>query len=168
VTHEVGAGADTGPGAGAPLRVVVVDDTPDLRDLLTMALQRRGEYAVVAEAENGREAIDVVRAHQPDLVLLDIAMPVMDGLEALPHIRQAATSATVVMLSGFNAAEMTERAVALGADGYVQKGTPIRQLLEQVRGHLERSAAARGSRVPPPVAGGEGLPRRAAQPVAED
>ena len=165
MTH--GAGPED--GFGAPLRVVIVDDTPDLRDLLTMALQRRGEYAVVAEAENGLEAIDVVRAHQPDLVLLDIAMPVMDGLEALPQIRQAATSATVVMLSGFNAAEMTERAVALGADGYVQKGTPIRQLLEQLRGHLERSAGRRGTSVPPPpAAGGQGLSTRAALPVAED
>jgi DNA-binding NarL/FixJ family response regulator len=157
----------------APLRVVIVDDTPDLRDLLRMALQRRGEYQVVAEAENGREAIEVVRAQQPELVLLDIAMPVMDGLEALPQIRQVAALATVVMLSGFTASEMTERAVALGADGYVQKGTPIRQLLAQVRGLLELSASTRGTRVPPsPVskpATGEGLAARAIlRPPTED
>jgi DNA-binding NarL/FixJ family response regulator len=138
------------PPVSDPLRVVIVDDTPDLRDLLAMALQRRGEFRVVAEADNGRDAIDVVGAQQPDLVLLDIAMPVMDGLEALPQIRQVCSLATVVMLSGFGAVEMSERAIALGADGYVQKGTPIRQLMEQVRGHVERMASSRGTRVPPP------------------
>jgi len=61
-----------------PLRVLIVDDTPDLRDLLTMALERTGEFEVVAHAENGRQAVDSAAAYQPDLVLLDIAMPVME------------------------------------------------------------------------------------------
>jgi DNA-binding NarL/FixJ family response regulator len=121
---------------------VIIDDTPDLRDLLRMALQRRGEFQVVAEAENGREGIEVVRTQQPELVLLDIAMPVMDGLEALPQIREVASLATVVMLSGFNATEMAERALSLGAHGYIQKGTPIRQLLEKVRSLVEHDAQA--------------------------
>ncbi len=104
----------TEPVPDAPLGVLVVDDTPDLRDLLRMALERRGEFHVVAEASNGREGIELARAHQPDLVLLDISMPVMDGLEALPQIRAACPRAAVVMLSGFGATEMTERALARG------------------------------------------------------
>ena len=82
-----------------PMRVLVVDDTPDLRDLITMALERTGEFEVVAHAENGRQAIDSAAAYEPDLVLLDIAMPVMDGLEALPLVRAACPDAIVVMHS---------------------------------------------------------------------
>ncbi len=136
--------------SAAPLEVVVVDDTPDLRDLLRLALERRGEFRVVAQAANGQEGIDLVRTHQPEVVLLDIAMPVMDGLEALPLIREACPMATVVMLSGFGATEMTERALASGADGYVQKGQPINALLAKVRSFTEQTALARGTRTPPP------------------
>ena len=117
------------PSNPDPLRVLVVDDTPDLRDLITMALERTGEFEVVAHAENGREAIDAAAAYEPDLVLLDIAMPVMDGLEALPLVRAACPDAIVVMLSGFGASEMTTKALAGGADGYIQKGQPLSKLL---------------------------------------
>ena len=143
----------TEPVPDTPLGVLVVDDTPDLRDLLRMALERRGEFHVVAEASNGREGIELARAHQPDLVLLDISMPVMDGLEALPQIRAACPRAAVVMLSGFGATEMTERALGSGADGYIQKGQPIRALLEQVRRYLEAASTLRGTRLPPQPTG---------------
>src|SRR4051794_7974823 len=98
-----------------------------------MALERTGHFEVVAQAENGREAVDAATAHEPDLVLLDIAMPVMDGLEALPLIRRTCPAAVVVMLSGFGASEMTGKALASGADGYIQKGQPLSTLLAQLR-----------------------------------
>jgi signal transduction histidine kinase len=126
-----------------PLRVLIVDDTPDLRDLLTMALERTGEFWVVAQAENGREGVAAARAHNPDLVLLDIAMPVMDGLEALPQVRSACPQAIVVMLSGFGASEMTSKAMAGGADGYIQKGQPLRRLLAQLRTLVAKVADGR-------------------------
>ena len=124
------SGAELNP---EPLRVLVVDDTPDLRDLITMALERTGEFEVVAHAENGRQAVDSAAAYEPELVLLDIAMPVMDGLEALPLVRSACPDAIVVMLSGFGASEMTAKALAGGADGYIQKGQPLSKLLAQLR-----------------------------------
>jgi signal transduction histidine kinase len=127
----------------APMRVLVVDDTPDLRDLLTMALERTGEFEVVAHAENGRAGVDSAAAYGPDLVLLDIAMPVMDGLEALPLIRSACPEAIVVMLSGFGASEMTTKALAGGADGYIQKGQPLGTLMAQVRTLVARVATGR-------------------------
>jgi signal transduction histidine kinase len=133
----------TSPPSAGPLRVVVIDDTPDLRDLMRMALERSGDFVVVGEAENGREGIAVAGQHQPDVVFLDIAMPVMDGLEALPQVRTACTSATIVMLSGFGASEMTGRALAGGADGYIQKGQPLSALLAQVRTLVARTEARR-------------------------
>jgi signal transduction histidine kinase len=127
-----------------PLRVLVVDDTPDLRDLLTMALERTGEFEVVAHAENGRQAVESATAYAPDLVLLDIAMPVMDGLEALPLVRAAAPDAIVVMLSGFGASEMTTKALAGGAHGYLQKGQPLGSLLAQLRTLVSKATGGRG------------------------
>ena len=115
-----------------PVRVVLVDDTTDLRDLLRFALKRHG-FEVVGEAGDGREGIEVVTRLRPDLILLDMAMPVMDGLEALPHMRAACPVAKIVVLSGFGAAEMTRRAVAAGADGYLQKGAPISRVIQYVR-----------------------------------
>ncbi len=118
--------------AAKPLRVVIVDDTPDLRDLLRMALESGG-FDVVAEAGDGAEAIEVARAHVPDVILLDLAMPVMDGLEALPTLRELCPDAKIVVLSGFGATQMTRRAMAAGADGYLQKGVPLRTILDYVR-----------------------------------
>ena len=89
--------------------VLLVDDTPDVRMLVRRALERSGGLEVVAEVGDGAAAVEAARHHQPDVVLLDIAMPVMDGLEALPLIRQVAPRATVIMLSAFTADEMVER-----------------------------------------------------------
>ena len=116
-----------------PLRVVIIDDTSDLRDLLRIALTRGG-FDVVGEAGNGSRGIDVVRTHRPDVVVLDLAMPVMDGIEALPSIRRLVPEAKIVVLSGFGAQQMSARAVAAGADGYVQKGAPLSTILDYVRG----------------------------------
>jgi signal transduction histidine kinase len=145
------------PAPDEPLRCVVVDDTPDLRDLMRMALERTREFVVVGEAENGREGIDVSQEQQPDIVFLDIAMPVMDGLEALPQVRRACPTATIVMLSGFGASEMTGRALEGGADGYIQKGQPLSALLAQVRTLVAKAAAVRaGGTVPEVRAGATG------------
>ncbi len=115
------------------LTVVVVDDTPDIRMLTRMALEMDSGMRVVAEAENGREGIDVVAAHQPDVVVLDMSMPVMDGLEALPHIKRVCPSTRVLVVSGFDHATMAVAAKEAGADGYLQKGASPLALLDKVR-----------------------------------
>jgi signal transduction histidine kinase len=114
------------------LRVVVIDDTEDLRDLIRIALTRGG-MAVVGEAGNGLDGIKTVRAEHPDVVLLDLSMPLMDGLQALPQIRRIVPVAKIIVLSGFGAGQMAERALESGADGYLQKGMSLSGILERVR-----------------------------------
>ncbi len=113
-------------------RVVIIDDTEDLRDLLKLALSRGG-FDIVAEAGDGKEGIEVVRDSRPDIILVDLAMPVMDGIEALPSLRRLCPEAKIVVLSGFGAQQMSARALAAGADGYVQKGAPLNSILQYVR-----------------------------------
>lgn len=112
------------------IRVLLVDDAADIRMLVRMGLRRDGRFDVVGEASNGVEAIERAEEHQPDVVLLDVAMPVMDGLEALPKIRDVAPRARVVILSGFTSESMHEGATAQGADAYLEKGTPLPRIAE--------------------------------------
>ncbi|WP_051706686.1 response regulator transcription factor [Nocardioides aequoreus] len=131
----------TGPRAGseaAGLHVLVVDDSDDLRDLISMVIARHpGGWQVVGTATEGRQAVDVAREQQPDLVLLDIAMPVMDGMEALPLIREAAPEATVVMLSGFPFETAGPGALQAGAHGYLEKSDLVRSLIPRLEEILQ-------------------------------
>jgi DNA-binding NarL/FixJ family response regulator len=133
------------PQQSRPVRVVVVDDTEDLRELLRLALTRGG-MEVVGEAGDGLAGIEVVRLERPDVVLLDLSMPVMDGLEALPAIRSLVPAGKIIVLSGFGASQMSERALAGGADGYLQKGLSLARILACVRatvdGDTDRSSTA--------------------------
>ena len=138
----------TGATNGTPRSVLLVDDTPDVRLLVRRALERSGGLAVVAEAADGSAGVAAAREHSPDVVLLDIAMPVMDGLEALPLIREAVPDATVIMLSGFGAERMVDLSLRSGADGYIQKGAPMSELVRRVYQLMEDGSA--------PGAGGSG------------
>lgn len=125
------------------LRVVLVDDMAELRAMIRLTLERSGHFTIVGEAGDGSAAIDAVATARPDLVLLDVAMPVMDGLEALPHLRRAAPDAIVVMLSGFSQARLGAEAEAGGAAAYLEKGLApqllVERLLEVVSDNPSRS-----------------------------
>src|SRR6266511_1088230 len=90
--------------------------------MLAYVLDLHPAIDVVGEATNGREAVAQAERHQPTIVVLDLAMPIMDGLEALPEIRRVAPRSKVVVLSGFEASAMAEQALELGAERYVEKG----------------------------------------------
>ncbi|MET0997071.1 MAG: response regulator [Marmoricola sp.] len=114
------------------LNVMVVDDSADLRDLISMVIDRSPGWRVVATAAEGRQAVDVARDSQPDLVLLDIAMPVMDGMQALPLIREAVPQAVVVMLSGYPFATAGQGAINAGAHGYLEKSDLVKSLVPRL------------------------------------
>ena len=114
------------------IRTVVVDDSPDLRSLFQLALTRSGKFDVVGEAGDGAEAIDVVAATKPDLLLLDLGMPGMGGLEVMPRVREVSPATTVVVISGYPREGLEERVAARGAAGYVEKGLSVKAMIDQV------------------------------------
>lgn len=147
------------------VRALIVDDTPDIRLLLSMTLERDRDFAVVGEAGTGADGVRLARELQPDLVLLDLAMPVMDGFAALPQILQTSPASRVVVLSGFEAGTMAERAVAAGAAGYLQKGTSPDRILAFLRTLLEMPAPQRAVPASPPARPAvEGAPAPEAPP----
>lgn len=106
--------------------MVVVDDSPDVRRVIAALLDEEGEsFVVVGEAGDGKEGVSVVKREQPDLVLLDLAMPVMDGLEALPRILLVAPSTRVIVMSGFGTDAMVHAAMARGARAFIAKGADL-------------------------------------------
>ena len=117
--------------------VLVVDDAEDLRMLLRARMESYRGLTVVGEAADGVAAVELAAELQPDLVLLDLAMPRMDGLEALPLIRAAVPGVRVIVLSGFNQSTLAQKALEAGADHYVVKGGSMSRLLELVDALLE-------------------------------
>jgi CheY-like chemotaxis protein len=137
-THHVVSTRDAIAGHDART-VLVVDDADDLRMLLRSRMEGRRGLTVVGEAADGLAAVELASELQPDLVMLDLAMPRMDGLEALPLIRAAVPGVRVIVLSGFNQNALAEKAMQAGADRYVIKGGSMRQLLDLVDSVLQAS-----------------------------
>jgi DNA-binding NarL/FixJ family response regulator len=107
------------------IRVVLVDDVPELRLLVRLTLEEDPGIEVVGEASNGRQGVEVVEATDPDLVLLDLSMPDMDGLEAIPLMRAHAPHARVVVLSGHEAGRVSLEALDQGASRYINKASGL-------------------------------------------
>jgi DNA-binding NarL/FixJ family response regulator len=120
---------------GSPVRVVLADDRAELRATVRLALELNGGFEVVAEAGTGAEAITLARQHQPDLVLLDVLMPGMTGLEALPQISVAAPNAQVVILTAVDTAILRPQECADAAamfDKAIGPGRLVEELIELV------------------------------------
>ena len=103
------------------IRVLLADDYPDLRELIRFQLERAG-FVVIGEATDGQEAVDMAKALSPDVIVLDLAMPKMDGLQALPTLRETSPGSKVIVVSGFANGLMADRVLAAGAARFVEKG----------------------------------------------
>lgn len=124
----------TSPSPDNAIDVVVCDDVSEMRKLLRFALESDPCMRVVGEADNGRDGARVIADLQPDVVLLDLSMPDMDGLETIPEINSAAPDTGIIIFSGFAAERMEEPALESGADLYIEKGSPLDDIIEAVRG----------------------------------
>lgn len=114
------------------VRVLIVDDTPQVRQDLHLLLQLTGELEVVGEASNGMEAITQAEAVQPDVVVMDIEMPGMDGYEATRQIKARGLAARVVVLSIHVDSDNVQRAREAGADVFVDKAARFEKLLSAI------------------------------------
>jgi DNA-binding NarL/FixJ family response regulator len=116
-----------------PIRVLICDDVAELRQLLRDLLADDPRMDVVGEAGNGRDCVVLAGQLRPDVVLLDLSMPDMDGLEVIPRLAKVSPDAGIVVFSGFVADRIGELALSLGADRYVEKGTALDMLANAVR-----------------------------------
>lgn len=115
------------------MKVLLVDDNATVRDSLRRLLGCDDTFDIVAEGANGEEACDLVVEHAPDLVLMDISMPVMDGVEATRRIRDDNPDVTIVALSSFQDAANVSAMVGAGASGYLLKTAPSEEILSSLR-----------------------------------
>ncbi len=129
------------------IRVLIVDDHLVIREGLTVMLESTGEFIVVGQATTGQEAIILARELRPDIAIIDIQMPNMDGIDATQQIRRQAPTTQVVILSTFDQDEYIYQSIQAGARGFLPKGSSLEDLLSAIR------AAARGeSWLPPAIA----------------
>jgi DNA-binding NarL/FixJ family response regulator len=124
-------------------RILIVDDHPLTREALSGLLAQNG-FDVVGTASDGAEAIETAEQLQPNLVLLDLSMPGIDGLEALPGIREAAPGCEVVMLTASGTEENLLSAIRGGAAGYLLKSEPPERIVQFLRGVARGEAALSG------------------------
>jgi DNA-binding NarL/FixJ family response regulator len=117
---------------GERYRVLLADDAEELRRVLRVCLEHDGRFSIVGEAGDGEEAVQLAASVQPDVILLDVAMPVVDGLEAIPRLQQVAPDAKIAVLSGFSTGSVGTEAVRRGAHHYLEKGTPFPLLADEL------------------------------------
>ena len=115
------------------VHVYLCDDVPELRQLLRIVLEEDPELFVVGEAGDAETAIEEIAELQPHVVLLDLSMPGLDGLEALPLIRRAAPDTSVIVFSGFTEDRMGALVLERGAARYIEKGQPLEEVRRAVR-----------------------------------
>jgi DNA-binding NarL/FixJ family response regulator len=133
--------------AKSPIRILTVDDHPLLREGIAAMLGSETDMAVVAEAANGNEALQLFRTHRPDITLMDIQMPILNGIEAITEIRKHFADARIIVLTTYSGDAQVAKAFKAGASGYLLKSMLRKELVETIR-----SVHAGRRRVPPELA----------------
>jgi len=132
-----------------PIRIVTVDDHPMLREGIAAVLASEADMVLVGEASNGREGIEQFRAHRPDVTLIDLQMPVMNGTDAIIAIRKEFPDARIIVLTTYSGDVQAVRAFEAGAVGYLLKNMVRKELVETIR-----SVHSGKKRIPPEIAVG--------------
>jgi two-component system NarL family response regulator len=115
------------------IRILIADDHSVVREGLVSLVKRKSDMTVVAEASNGREAVDLWKEHHPDVTLLDLRMPELDGVGAIKEIREIDPNAHILVLTTFDGDEDIYRAIKAGAKGYLLKDTAREALMDSIR-----------------------------------
>ena len=118
---------------GSPIRILTVDDHPMLREGIAALLGGEMDMALVAEASDGREAIEQFRIHRPDVTLMDLQMPVMSGNDAIEAIRKDFPDARIIVLTTYTGDARAVQAFKAGASGYLLKNEMRKELAETIR-----------------------------------
>jgi DNA-binding NarL/FixJ family response regulator len=116
-----------------PIRVLVADDHPLLREGIAAVIGAEGDMLVIAEAANGRAAVESFREHRPDVTLMDLQMPEMDGIVAIESIRAECSDAHILVLTTYGGDTQALRALKAGASGYLLKSAIRRELVDAIR-----------------------------------
>lgn len=115
------------------IRILIADDHPVVRDGLVAVLNTQSDFEVVSEASNGQEAVEQATTLQPDILLLDLEMPELDGVTTLQQLKQQGSSVRAIVFTAFDTDERILKAVQAGAQGYLLKGTPREELFQAIR-----------------------------------
>jgi DNA-binding NarL/FixJ family response regulator len=115
------------------IRVVIADDHPAVRMSFEAFLDAQDDIEVVGRGENGQEAVSLVESEAPDVVVMDVRMPVVDGIEATRRIKAAAPDTRVILISAYEVPELRDSGHEAGADRFLFKGIPGSKLVDSVR-----------------------------------
>jgi DNA-binding NarL/FixJ family response regulator len=132
--------------APAPIRILTIDDHPLLREGVAAMIKSQRDMELVAEASTGKEGLDRFRQHRPDITLMDLRLPDMNGIDAMAAIRTEFPDARIIVLTTFEGDVEIQRALEAGARGYLLKSMPPKELLDGIR-----QVHAGKKRIPPEI-----------------